>query len=275
MVRGRLEILPRFFNIAETPDAMKLHFRTMGDGFPLIVLHGLLGSLDNWQPPGRRFAAHFKVFAVDLRNHGQSPHDDDASFEAMAADLDEFMRAHGLTRANLLGHSMGGKVAMRFALCHPAEVEKLVILDISPRAYPPRHQATFQALLALDLHTFQRREQLDAELAKSVDDVEVRQFLLKNVGRDAHGGFRWKANIRGLWENYERLTAAVGSDTSCDRPALFLRGEKSDYLPTADYDLIRRLFTQAEFCTIPGAGHWLHADQPEAICSAVLKFLKA
>ena len=150
---------------------MKLHFHTMGGGSPLIVLHGLLGSLDNWQPLGRRFAAHFEVFAVDLRNHGQSPHHEDVSYEVMAADLDEFMRTHGLPRANLLGHSMGGKVAMQFALQHPTEVERLVVVDVSPRAYPSRHQPTFVALLALDLHAFQRREQLDAELGKSVDDT--------------------------------------------------------------------------------------------------------
>jgi esterase len=252
---------------------MKLHFRRLGEGTPLIVLHGLLGSLDNWQPLGRRIAECFQVFAVDLRNHGQSPHHDDVSYDAMAADLDEFMRTHGLPRAHLLGHSMGGKVAMQFALRHSDRVEKLVVVDISPREYPPRHARTFAALLALDLHKFHRREQLDAELAKSVDDVEVRQFLLKNVGRDVHGGFRWKANIRGLWESYERLTVAVTGETPCERPALFLRGERSDYVPAADHDLIRRLFPRAEFCEIAGAGHWVHADQPEAVCATVLKFL--
>ncbi|MCU0783562.1 MAG: alpha/beta fold hydrolase [Verrucomicrobia bacterium] len=252
---------------------MKLHFRTMGDGFPLIVLHGLLGSLDNWQPLGRRFAAHFKVFAVDLRNHGQSPHSEDVSYDAMAADLEEFMRTHGLPRAHLLGHSMGGKVAMQFALRHPDRVEKLVVVDISPRAYPPRHARTLAALLALDLHTFQRREELDAELARSVDHAEVRQFLLKNAGRDAHGGFHWKANIRGLWESYERLTVAVTSEKSCNRPALFVCGEQSDYVPAADKDLIRRLFPRAEFCVIAGAGHWVQADQPEMFYASGLKFL--
>jgi pimeloyl-ACP methyl ester carboxylesterase len=253
---------------------MKLHYRSMGDGFPLIVLHGLLGSLDNWQPLGRHFAAHFKVFAVDLRNHGQSPHHDDVSYDAMTADLDEFMRTHELTRAHLLGHSMGGKVAMQFALRHPNRVETLVVVDISPRAYPTSHKGTLGALLTLDLHKFQRREQLDAALAKSVDNTEVRQFLLKNVARDAHGGFRWKANIRGLWENYERLTVAVTSEMPCDRPALFLRGADSDYVPAADNDLIQRLFPRAEFCVIAGAGHWVHADQPEAVFVAVLKFLE-
>ncbi len=252
---------------------MKLHFREFGEGPPLIVLHGLLGSLDNWQPLARRFAGQFRVFAVDLRNHGQSPHHDDVSYEAMAADLDEFMRTHGLSQAHLLGHSMGGKVAMQFALRHPDQVGKLVVVDVSPRAYPPRHARTLAALLALDLHSFERREQLDAELAKSVDDIEVRQFLLKNVGREAHGGFRWKSNIRGLWENYERLTVAVTGEKPCPRPALFLRGEKSDFVPEADQSLILGLFPGAEFCTIAGAGHWTHADQPAAVGAAVMNFL--
>lgn len=252
---------------------MKLHFREFGEGPPLVVLHGLLGSLDNWQPLARRFAGQFRVFAVDLRNHGQSPHHDDVSYEAMAADLDEFMRAHDLPQAHLLGHSMGGKVAMQFALRHPDRVGKLVVVDVSPRAYPPRHKRTLAALLALDLHAFQHREQLDAELAKSVEDIEVRQFLLKNVGRQAHGGFRWKSNIRGLWENYERLTMAVTGEKPCLRPALFLRGEKSDFVPEADQSLILGLFPGAEFCTIAGAGHWTHADQPEAVGAAVMTFL--
>ena len=253
---------------------MKLHFRTLGAGAPLIVLHGLLGSLENWQPLALRFAAHYKVFAVDLRNHGQSPHNDDVSYEAMTSDVEEFVCMHGLPRVHLLGHSMGGKVAMQFALRHPDRVEKLVVVDISPRAYPPRHKRTLTTLLALDLHKFRRREQLDAELAKSVDNAEVRQFLLKNAVRDSHGGFRWKANIRGLWDHYEHLTAAVSSDRPCHRPALFLRGEKSEYVPAADKALIRGLFPRAEFCTIKGAGHWVQADQPEAAFTSVLKFLK-
>ncbi len=256
-------------------DTMRLHYRTLGQGGPLIVLHGLLGSLDNWQPLARRFGAHFKVWAVDLRNHGQSPHSDDTSFDAMAADLDEFMRQHELPRAHLLGHSMGGKVAMQFALRHPNQVDRLVLVDISPRAYPPRHARTLAALLALDLHAFQRRKQLDAKLAESVEDAEVRQFLLKNVGRDTHGGFRWKANVRGLWQSYERLTGAVTSETPCDRPALFVSGEKSDYVSAADHDLIRRLFPRAELRTIADAGHWVHADQPDAVFAVVLQFLEA
>lgn len=253
---------------------MRLHFRKFGKGAPLIVLHGLLGSLDNWQPLARRFAEHFQVFAVDLRNHGQSPHHEDVSYDAMAADLGEFMRTHDLPRVHLLGHSMGGKVAMQFSLGHPDRVNKLVVVDISPREYPPRHKRTLAALLALDLQQLHRREELDAELAKSVDNVEVRRFLLKNAGRDARGGFRWKSNIRGLWENYERLAVAVRGEEPCDRPALFIRGGKSEFVPTEDIALIRRLFPRAEICTLAGAGHWVHADEPEAVMALVLEFLR-
>jgi esterase len=253
---------------------MKLHFRQLGAGAPLIVLHGLLGSLDNWQPLARRFAGHFQVFSVDLRNHGQSPHSADVGYDAMAADLEEFLQTHALPRAHLLGHSLGGKVAMQFALRHPDRVDKLVVVDMSPRACPPRHRRLIAALLALELSQFQRREQLDAELARTVADAEARRFLLKNAARDARGGFRWKANVRGLWENYQRLTVAVDSDSPCNRPALFLRGADSDYVPAADEDLIRRLFPRAEFCTIAGAGHWVQADQPDAVGSAVLDFLQ-
>jgi len=252
---------------------MKLHCRIAGQGAPLILLHGLLGSLDNWQTPARRFARHFQVFAVDQRNHGHSPHGDPISFDAMAADVLEFMDAHGLAGAHLLGHSMGGKTAMQFALRHPERVRKLVVVDVAPRAYPPHHAPALAALLALDLRAFHRRDQLDAALAKSIEDPVVRRFLLKNAARDAAGAFRWKANLRGLWENHERLAAAVSGDIPFTKPALFVRGEKSDCIGEADLELIGRLFPRATVRTIAGAGHWVHADEPEALCETVLKFL--
>jgi len=255
-------------------DSVQLHFRKFGEGVPLIVLHGLLGSLDNWQPLARRFAEHFQVFALDLRNHGLSPHHEDVSYEAMASDLEQFLRTQGLSGAHVLGHSMGGKVAMQFALRHPKQVIKLVAVDISPRAYPPRHKETIATLLSLDLHKYRRREELDAELARSVENTELRRFLLKNVGRDTHGHFCWKSNIRGLWQNYERLAVAVKSEVFCDRPALFIVGGKSRFVPAEDHKLIRRLFPRAEFCTIADAGHWVHVEEPDLVATKVLHFLR-
>ncbi len=252
---------------------MKLHFRALGSGPPLILLHGLLGSLDNWLPLARRFAEQFWVFVVDQRDHGRSPHSEKISFEAMAGDLHEFMGDHGLAQAHLLGHSMGGKVAMQFALLHPEMLNRLVVVDVAPRTYPARHTRALQALLALDLSAFERRDALDAALAAEVPEAAVRRFLLKNVTRDADGRFRWKANVRGLWVNYEQLNAAVTAAQPCWKPALFVLGEKSDYVTAADGGAIRRLFPRAQFCTIAGAGHWVHADAPEALFRNVAEFL--
>ncbi len=254
---------------------MKLHFRTFGDGRPLILLHGLLGSLDNWQPLARRFGQRFKVFAVDQRNHGLSPHSEDVSFEAMAEDLHGFLREHGLGQAHVLGHSMGGKVAMQFAVLHPEMIDRLVVVDVAPRAYPARHARTLELLLALDLGKFQRREELDTALAGEIPEPEVRQFLLKNVRRDTAGRFRWKANVGGLWRNYEHLTAAVNIPQPYRKPALFVVGGKSDYVTKHDLELIPRAFPYAQFCVIAGAGHWVHADAPEPLLRSVAEFLAA
>ncbi len=254
---------------------MKLHFRTFGVGQPLILLHGLLGSLDNWQPLARRFGERFKVFAVDQRNHGLSPHSEDISFEAMAEDLHGFLREHGLAHAHVLGHSMGGKVAMQFALLHPEMMDRLAVVDVAPRAYPARHARTLELLLELDLGKFQRREELDAELTKEFPESEVRQFLLKNVRRDTAGHFQWKANVRGLWNNYGHLTAAVIASQPYPKPALFVVGEKSDYVTKEDLQQIPRAFPQAQFCIIAGAGHWVHAEAPEALLRNVAEFFAA
>jgi esterase len=258
---------------------MELHFRTLGEGQPLILLHGLLGSLHNWLPLARKFAGRFKVLAVDQRNHGLSPHSPEFGYDQMAGDLHELMTAQGLTRAHLLGHSMGGKTAMQFALLYPDQVEKLVVVDISPRAHVPRQTGTLQSLLALDLRQFQHRAEIDAALAASVPDAELRQFLLTNVARTSSGGstagtvFHWKANLTAIWENRQRLGAALDSDRPCNKPALFLRGGGSDYVTEADLVLIQRLFPRAVLQTISEAGHWVHTDAPEKFFQRVMEFL--
>ena len=252
---------------------MELHFRALGEGPPLILLHGLLGSLDNWLPLGRKFATQFTVFAVDQRNHGLSPHSDEFGYDTMARDLHEFMQAQGLRSAHVLGHSMGGKTAMQFALLYPDQVDKLVVVDISPRAHDARNTGTIQALLALDLSAFQHRPELDAALAASVPDLELRQFLLKNVGRDKSGAFRWKVNLSAIWENRRHLAAALDSPSQFRKPALFVRGGKSDFVTDTEGELIRRLFPRAVIETIPNAGHWVHVDAPEELSRSVMEFL--
>lgn len=252
---------------------MSLHFKQLGRGEPLVLLHGLLGSADNWLGVAPKLAEKFHVFIPDLRNHGQSPHRPKMSYPLMAADVGHFFTAQNLEKARVIGHSMGGKVAMQFALDFPNRVEKLVVVDIALRAYAPAHDHIFNALLALDLPAFRTRQQLEDALAPAIPSLNLRRFLLKNLGRDAHGQFFWKMNLRGVADNYANLREIVGAQVPFAGPALFIRGGQSDYVRAADEPEIRRLFTAAEFQTIGTAGHWVHADAPEEFVRLVRDFL--
>jgi esterase len=253
---------------------MQLHFESYGRGAPLIILHGLFGSFDNWHTISQRLGERFHVFAADQRNHGRSGHSAEMNYPVMAGDLREFMASHRLETAHVLGHSMGGKTAMEFALQHPEKVNRLVVVDIGPRAYSPRHGQIFEGLLSLDLAAFQTRVQMEEALAPSIPEKTVRQFLLKNVTRDQAGAFRWKLNLRDILKNYDRLSEALAPDRVCGRPALFMRGGESKYLRESDWEPIRKLYVRAELKTIPQAGHWVHADAPGLFLQSVLEFLQ-
>jgi pimeloyl-ACP methyl ester carboxylesterase len=253
---------------------MQLHFKSYGQGRPLIVLHGLLGSLDNWHSISLQLAGHFQVFAVDQRNHGCSPHSPEMDYYLMAEDLNEFMRAQHLPHARVLGHSMGAKTAMQLALLHPDRVEKLIAVDLAPRAYPLRHERIFAGLLSIDPAAFQTRKQMEEALAPSIPDLALRQFLLKNVTRDPGGRFRWKIGLREIHRNYARLAEALAHERPFTKPTLFIRGENSDYLREEDLSSIHRLFPHAQLQAIPKAGHLVHAENPGAFLEAVLKFLR-
>jgi esterase len=252
---------------------MRLHFQRSGQGDPLLILHGLLGGLANWRSVSAALAAHFQVVAVDLRNHGASPHSDQMTYPLMAEDVAELVRGESLGPAIVLGHSMGGKTAMELALGLPELVRKLVVVDISPKAYPPWHRGMLDALVELDLTLFNNRSQVVQALAPSVPEAAVRQFLVKNLARDANGRLHWQINLPGIAAAYDHLNQALTPDRQFPKPALFLRGAKSDYLPHADRAPILRLFPAAQFVTIPGAGHWVHADAPGPFIEALLRFL--
>jgi len=253
---------------------MQLHFQSEGRGEPVVILHGLLGSLDNWRTVSGQLAGHFLVLAADLRNHGRSPHSPEMDYALMAEDLRELLDREGLARVRLLGHSMGGKVAMEFALRHPHRVQRLVVADIAPRAYPPRHQAIFDALLAVDLATCSTRHEVETALAPRLPDRALRQFLLKSITRRPDGALAWKFNLRAIRDHYHDLYAALPEGRVCPAPALFIGGGASDYLTEADATPIRRLFPDARFHTTPGAGHWLHIEAPAAFLEVVLGDLK-
>lgn len=241
---------------------MKLHFARQGSGPALVLLHGLFGSSNNWAPLAKSLAPHFDVICPDLRNHGRSPHDSDAGVEAMASDLLELMDSLALPQALLLGHSLGGRVAMRFALDHPSRVKKLLVADMAPKGYGPLFPEVFAALSKLDLGCIQTRAEADSALKASLPDDTLRAFLLTNLAREAGGAFHWKMNLPALDAARESLRAEIKAPAPYAGPALFLRGENSDYLQDSDLGQIRELFPAATMEAIGGAGHWLHVDRP-------------
>jgi esterase len=254
---------------------MKLYYHFTGHGHPLVILHGLFGSSDNWYTLSNFFGEKHKVYAVDQRNHGRSPHSDDFNYKVMADDINNLLIHEGIKSVFLLGHSMGGKTAMQFALSHREKVDKLIVVDIAPRAYPPQHDAIFEALFALKLASYKTRTELDSALAQQIPDYAVRQLLLKNVSRDGNGKFGWKMDVRSIHRNYNNVNVSLDSDTPFDKPALFIRGEKSHYIGEGDIAGIKRLFPSAILTTIEGAGHWVHAEAPQRFAETVMEFLAA
>ncbi len=252
---------------------MKLYYHTTGHGEPLVILHGLFGSGDNWYTLSNYFGDKFKVFAVDQRNHGRSPHSDQFNYKLMAEDVANLLAHEGIKSAQVLGHSMGGKTAMQLALSRQELISKLVVVDIAPKAYPPQHDAIFDALFSLKLDQYRTRSELDSDLALSIPDFAVRQLLLKNVTRDGEGRFQWKMDVKSIHRNYPNVNGAIGGERPFDKPALFIRGSKSNYITEDDKTEIMRLFPKAGFATIEGAGHWVHAEAPQKFAEAVMEFL--
>ncbi len=243
------------------------------------MLHGLFGSSDNWLGVAPKLAQKFHVYLLDLRNHGQSPHSDEMDYPIMAKDVLEFFDAHNLNRANLLGHSMGGKVAMELALNFPARVQKLVVVDMATRTNPQEHEKYFKALLALDLKKFQSRTQIEDALAPEIPDLALRRFLLKNLRLISSASsslvFEWRIPLRKIFANYPQLCDALPPRASFPGPTLFLRGGRSHYILESDTPRIRELFPRAEILTIADAGHWVHADAPEEFVRLIQAFLES
>ena len=256
---------------------MTLHYRLLGarasaNRPSIIILHGVFGTSDNWQSFGKALAEQYPVFLVDQRNHGQSPHSDRFDYPAMADDLKEFITEHSLDRPTILGHSMGGKTAMFFAIHYPELLSKLIVVDIAPRPYPVHHQSVLAGLEAVAIDDVQSRQEAEAHMEPHVADQGVRQFLLKNLKR-TDTGFGWKLNLSVIRDNIEAIGVAVPDDRLFSEPTLFVRGEKSDYIQDKDKALIKQIFPAARIVAITAAGHWIHAERPEALLEVVLNFL--
>ena len=253
---------------------MKLFFRKLGNGKPLFILHGLFGMSDNWQTLGKQFAEHFTVYLIDQRNHGRSPHSPEHSYALMSEDLLELINAESLDKIMLMGHSMGGKTAMQFAVTHPERVEKMVVVDISPKKYPITNQDIVNALEKVNLKEVKTRKEVEAILAQDIKEPGTMQFLLKNLYWDDNQSLAWRFNLEALKTNLPLVAEATQiPPTPLKMPVLFIKGEKSDYTFNADTKLINQIFAHADMITIPGAGHWVHADNPREFYNEVIKFL--
>ncbi|MEL6845557.1 MAG: alpha/beta fold hydrolase [Bacteroidota bacterium] len=252
---------------------MELNFKSFGNGPALIILHGLFGSLDNWVSHARKLSESYSVYLVDQRNHGKSPHDPQWDYETMAEDLNEFMDQQGIYQANLLGHSMGGKTVMRFAMLYPERIEKLIVADMAPKSYEPHHTKILETLISVDLSKFDSRKAVSEFMEDRIEELGVRQFLLKSLGRDENKAFRWKFNLPVIYQNYPKILEAIPLDFEFDGPTLFLSGGQSPYVSPEDRSMILEGFPEAQFSVIEQAGHWLHADSPSEFLAELRAFL--
>lgn len=252
---------------------MKLNHKVVGQGEPLIILHGLMGMLDNWQAVARKLERDFTVITVDLRNHGHSPHSDELSYEVMVEDVIDLLDRLGLAQVHLLGHSMGGKVAMKLAQLYPERVKKLIVVDIGPKYYPPHHQKVLAALRAVQLDKLERRTDAESYMEPFLSDAGTRQFLMKSLYYRERNRFGWRFNLDAIERNIEHVGEAT-DEADYEGETLFIRGERSDYITDRDWPDIRMVFKNAGLVTIPGAGHWVHADRPDAFVDTVSDFLR-
>lgn len=252
---------------------MILFHRQLGEsGKPLVILHGLFGSGDNWQTHAKQWSQYFQVFILDNRNHGHSPHDNEMNYDVMAHDLKETLDQLNLSNVYLLGHSMGGKMAMRFAQLFPRYVEKLIVVDMGIKAYPPHHQLIFDGIAAVHVEDCSSRKEAENRLAPYVAELSTQQFLLKNLYWENENTLAWRFNLFALKTNIHHIISSLPS-VVCHTRTLFLFGGKSNYVLATDQEEMTTSFPHCTFECIPEAGHWVHAESPLKFSQTVLNFL--
>lgn len=254
---------------------MELFYRHYGHGEPIIILHGVFGVSDNWVTFAREMSDKYEIFIPDQRNHGQSPHHPVHNYFAMCSDLQEFIEQRQIKNPVILGHSMGGKVAMRFALENPDNPKALIIADVSMRTYQRRyvHLNMIDAMMSVDFEQATTREEIAGQLSGRIKDERILLFAMKNLYRRQRGQFAWRLNLEAINLNMDEVFEGVSTEGIFQKPALFLRGGNSDYVSYEDFDRIYRSFPKADIETIENAGHWLHADQPDEFTEKVRRFL--
>jgi pimeloyl-ACP methyl ester carboxylesterase len=257
---------------------MELFFRRYGKpgDQPIIILHGLFGISDNWASYGRRIAMEgYEVFIPDQRNHGRSPHSDTFNYIALTEDLFDFIDEHEIEDPIIMGHSMGGKVAMMFALENPAFVKKLIVIDISTRAYGPResHKKIIHAMKSVDLSSVTTRKEVEEQLAVHIPEERIRLFIMKNLRRKKDGSFEWLINLEAIENSLDEMFDGINTLKTYEKPSLFIKGGNSDYILPEDFPKIRENFPNAEIITIEGTSHWVHAEAPELFYQITYGFI--
>lgn len=252
---------------------MELAFREIGEGKPIIITHGVFGSGDNLFTVSKQIAdAGHKVFLVDARNHGLSPHSHIHDYPSMAEDLWEFIQSKELENPTILGHSMGGKSVLQYTQKY-SNFGKAIVVDIAPKAYTPHHEHIFKGLEAIPIHTLESRKQAEDIFSEYVVDLGERQFILKNIYRSPEGGFAWRINVEGIRSNRDKIIAEIPLTKQVDKPILFIKGELSPYIQEEDKSRIKEFYSQATFVTLHGANHWVHATKPADFVKVVLNFM--
>jgi esterase len=254
---------------------MILHYKRYGnEEQPIIcIIHGLFGTLDNWHLIARSLSESFLVYSVDLRNHGNSDHTDVINYDVMANDVVETLGFLSISKCNLIGHSMGGKVVMKLAETHPSLINKMIVVDIAPKKYQPGHKELFKAMFSLDLTSFSNRKDIETFVTPLIPEQSVRLFLLKNIQREKNGGYSWRLNLPVLYRHYDELIDEVIPKWPVGIHVLFMKGELSLHVSDEDETDIQTQFPAAEFATIKDAGHWVHADNPTEFLKEVNEFL--
>ena len=252
---------------------MNLNYKEFGQGQALIILHGLLGSLDNWQTLARRFSEHFHVFTVDQRNHGQSPHSDDMDYDFLTDDLEKFIRDHNIKNPILIGHSMGGKTVMKYALEHPNEVKALIPVDMSPREYDVHHDHIMEALHAVDFDKVKSRKDVENILMEKINNLGIVLFLAKNVYWKEKDKLAYRFNLDVLYENLDLISGWPLAHGEFEGPTLFIKGGRADYITDDDEPIIKAYFQNSEIVSLD-SGHWVHAEKADDFYHTVINFLQ-
>jgi len=252
-----------------------LNYKELGEGPVVIIAHGLLGMLDNWRSFSKKLAEKgYRVISIDQRNHGKSFQSEDFDYDLLAEDLKQFMDELGIEKVYTIGHSMGGKMVMRFLEKYPENVEKTIVVDISPSGSIGSHRSIFESLLSVDISNVNSRKEVEQHLVAKGLELGVVYFLMKNLRRDPEsGGYAWKANIAALWDNYEKILASTTPEDIVTDDILFVAGEKSNYITEEDIELINENYRNHKYEVVEGAGHWVHADNLEGLLSVVLDYL--